>query len=235
MFRYKRQETRPRYSIGLEQDETYIPPGESLRDLIEQSQSSGSGSGLPLLVWEGMERNVFREEMSVHAGFHFTETDRAADKEKASYSQLDIGSQMQGLLITFWHAGVRWLFFNESVSLQPRCSDVLIKSWLENSKHGTIFPLSPARIALLHFGLAFGDKKVTVTWELSASPKGGSCLSPVGFVFQDEVLAFPVRRGLIFWWSSFQSWWEICQIWGTCHEKHELTLLWTTKNSYCNS
>ncbi|XP_010119870.1 PREDICTED: bone morphogenetic protein receptor type-1B-like [Chlamydotis macqueenii] len=49
-FRYKRQETRPRYSIGLEQDETYIPPGESLKDLIEQSQSSGSGSGLPLLV-----------------------------------------------------------------------------------------------------------------------------------------------------------------------------------------
>ncbi|NXY29764.1 BMR1B protein, partial [Pomatorhinus ruficollis] len=49
-FRYKRQETRPHYSIGLEQDETYIPAGESLKDLIEQSQSSGSGSGLPLLV-----------------------------------------------------------------------------------------------------------------------------------------------------------------------------------------
>ncbi|NXC33178.1 BMR1B protein, partial [Campylorhamphus procurvoides] len=49
-FRYKRQETRHHYSIGLEQDETYIPPGESLKDLIEQSQSSGSGSGLPLLV-----------------------------------------------------------------------------------------------------------------------------------------------------------------------------------------
>jgi len=49
-YRYKRQESRPRYSIGLEQDETYIPPGESLRDLIEQSQNSGSGSGLPLLV-----------------------------------------------------------------------------------------------------------------------------------------------------------------------------------------
>ena len=52
IFRYKRQESRPRYSIGLEQDETYNPPGESLRDLIEQSQSSGSGSGLPLLVRE---------------------------------------------------------------------------------------------------------------------------------------------------------------------------------------
>uniref|UniRef100_A0A8C6TYP3 Serine/threonine-protein kinase receptor n=2 Tax=Neogobius melanostomus TaxID=47308 RepID=A0A8C6TYP3_9GOBI len=49
-FRFKRQESRPRYSMGLEQDETFIPPGESIKDLIEQSQSSGSGSGLPLLV-----------------------------------------------------------------------------------------------------------------------------------------------------------------------------------------
>lgn len=50
--RYKRQESRPHYSIDLEQDETYIPPGESLKDLIEHSRSvgSGSGSGLPLLV-----------------------------------------------------------------------------------------------------------------------------------------------------------------------------------------
>lgn len=62
IFRYKRQETRPRYSIGLEQDETYIPPGESLRDLIEQSQSSGSGSGLPLLVREEHILNL--KEMS---------------------------------------------------------------------------------------------------------------------------------------------------------------------------
>lgn len=61
MLRYKRQEARPRYSIGLEQDETYIPPGESLRDLIEQSQSSGSGSGLPLLV--GEEYNTNSKEM----------------------------------------------------------------------------------------------------------------------------------------------------------------------------
>lgn len=49
-IRNKRQETRARYSMGLEQDESFIPAGESLRDLIEQSQSSGSGSGLPLLV-----------------------------------------------------------------------------------------------------------------------------------------------------------------------------------------
>ncbi|XP_075881799.1 bone morphogenetic protein receptor type-1B-like isoform X2 [Nelusetta ayraudi] len=57
-FRYKRQESRPRYSIGLEQDETYTPPGESLRDLIEQSQSSGSGSGLPLLVQRTIAKQI---------------------------------------------------------------------------------------------------------------------------------------------------------------------------------
>uniref|UniRef100_A0A669C226 Serine/threonine-protein kinase receptor n=1 Tax=Oreochromis niloticus TaxID=8128 RepID=A0A669C226_ORENI len=55
---YKRQESRPRYSIGLEQDETYIPPGESLKDLIEQSQSSGSGSGLPLLVQRTIAKQI---------------------------------------------------------------------------------------------------------------------------------------------------------------------------------
>ncbi|XP_047448686.1 bone morphogenetic protein receptor type-1B isoform X2 [Mugil cephalus] len=57
-FRYKRQESRPRYTIGLEQDETYIPPGESLKDLIEQSQSSGSGSGLPLLVQRTIAKQI---------------------------------------------------------------------------------------------------------------------------------------------------------------------------------
>ncbi|CAB1318344.1 unnamed protein product [Coregonus sp. 'balchen'] len=55
---YKRQESRPHYSIGLEQDETYIPPGESLKDLIEQSQSSGSGSGLPLLVQRTIAKQI---------------------------------------------------------------------------------------------------------------------------------------------------------------------------------
>uniref|UniRef100_A0A3B5R834 receptor protein serine/threonine kinase n=1 Tax=Xiphophorus maculatus TaxID=8083 RepID=A0A3B5R834_XIPMA len=53
-----RQESRPRYSIGLEQDETYIPPGESLKDLIEQSQTSGSGSGLPLLVQRTIAKQI---------------------------------------------------------------------------------------------------------------------------------------------------------------------------------
>uniref|UniRef100_A0A3Q1APA6 Serine/threonine-protein kinase receptor n=1 Tax=Amphiprion ocellaris TaxID=80972 RepID=A0A3Q1APA6_AMPOC len=59
-FRYKRQESRPRYSIDLEQDETYIPPGESLKDLIEHSRSigSGSGSGLPLLVQRTIAKQI---------------------------------------------------------------------------------------------------------------------------------------------------------------------------------
>ncbi|KAM9455257.1 bone morphogenetic protein receptor, type IBb isoform 2-T3 [Clarias gariepinus] len=57
-FWYKRQELRPRYTIGLERDETYIPPGESLKDLIEQSQSSGSGSGLPLLVQRTIAKQI---------------------------------------------------------------------------------------------------------------------------------------------------------------------------------
>ncbi|KAM7392875.1 hypothetical protein PAMA_007809 [Pampus argenteus] len=59
-LRYKRQESRPRYSINLEQEETYIPPGESLRDLIEHSRSigSGSGSGLPLLVQRTIAKQI---------------------------------------------------------------------------------------------------------------------------------------------------------------------------------
>uniref|UniRef100_A0A8C4RLG8 Serine/threonine-protein kinase receptor n=2 Tax=Erpetoichthys calabaricus TaxID=27687 RepID=A0A8C4RLG8_ERPCA len=58
-LRYKRQESRPpHYSIGVEHDEIYIAPGESLKDLIEQSQSSGSGSGLPLLVQRTIAKQI---------------------------------------------------------------------------------------------------------------------------------------------------------------------------------
>ncbi|XP_043087664.1 bone morphogenetic protein receptor, type IBb [Puntigrus tetrazona] len=56
--RCQRQGMRPRYSMGLEQDETFIPAGESLKDLIEQSQSSGSGSGLPLLVQRTIAKQI---------------------------------------------------------------------------------------------------------------------------------------------------------------------------------
>lgn len=50
--RYKRQDSRPHYRINLEENESYIPAGESLKDMLEHSRSigSGSGSGLPLLV-----------------------------------------------------------------------------------------------------------------------------------------------------------------------------------------
>uniref|UniRef100_A0A3B3Q5S4 Serine/threonine-protein kinase receptor n=2 Tax=Paramormyrops kingsleyae TaxID=1676925 RepID=A0A3B3Q5S4_9TELE len=57
-FWYKRQESQSRYSFGLESDDMYIHPGESLKDLIEQSQSSGSGSGLPLLVQRTIAKQI---------------------------------------------------------------------------------------------------------------------------------------------------------------------------------
>lgn len=50
------------YNRDLEQDEAFIPAGESLKDLIDQSQSSGSGSGLPLLV---NHRFFFTELLSI--------------------------------------------------------------------------------------------------------------------------------------------------------------------------
>ncbi|XP_016313164.1 bone morphogenetic protein receptor type-1B-like [Sinocyclocheilus anshuiensis] len=49
-YRYKWQTERQRYHRDLEQNEAFIPAGESLKDLINLSQTSGSGSGLPLLV-----------------------------------------------------------------------------------------------------------------------------------------------------------------------------------------
>lgn len=58
--RYKWQSERQQYHKNhkdLEQ-EVFIPAGESLKDLIHQSQSSGSGSGLPLLV--GMQHRSRR-------------------------------------------------------------------------------------------------------------------------------------------------------------------------------
>ncbi|XP_044853303.1 bone morphogenetic protein receptor type-1B-like [Mauremys mutica] len=57
-FRHKRQATRTRFSIGLEQDETYFPPGETLKDSIERSQSTGSGFSLPLLVQTNIAREI---------------------------------------------------------------------------------------------------------------------------------------------------------------------------------
>uniref|UniRef100_A0A8C9Y420 receptor protein serine/threonine kinase n=1 Tax=Sander lucioperca TaxID=283035 RepID=A0A8C9Y420_SANLU len=56
-YRYKWQSERQRYTKDLEQ-EVFIPTGESLKDLIHQSQSSGSGSGLPLLVQRTIAKQI---------------------------------------------------------------------------------------------------------------------------------------------------------------------------------
>ncbi|XP_041920865.1 bone morphogenetic protein receptor, type IAa isoform X1 [Alosa sapidissima] len=57
-YRYKWQTERQRYHRDLEQDEAFIPVGESLKDLINQSQTSGSGSGLPLLVQRTIAKQI---------------------------------------------------------------------------------------------------------------------------------------------------------------------------------
>uniref|UniRef100_A0A4W5P6L0 receptor protein serine/threonine kinase n=1 Tax=Hucho hucho TaxID=62062 RepID=A0A4W5P6L0_9TELE len=57
-YRYKWQTERQRYHRDLEQDEAFIPVGESLKDLINQSQSSSSGSGLPLLVQRTIAKQI---------------------------------------------------------------------------------------------------------------------------------------------------------------------------------
>ncbi|XP_039624401.1 bone morphogenetic protein receptor type-1A-like isoform X1 [Polypterus senegalus] len=59
-YRFKWQTERRRYNRDLDQDEAFIPVGESLKDLIDQS--SGSGSGLPLLV----QRTIAKQIQMVH-------------------------------------------------------------------------------------------------------------------------------------------------------------------------
>ncbi|XP_077093355.1 bone morphogenetic protein receptor, type IAa isoform X2 [Siphateles boraxobius] len=57
-YRYKWQTERQRYHRDLEQDDAFIPAGESLKELINQSQTSGSGSGLPLLVQRTIAKQI---------------------------------------------------------------------------------------------------------------------------------------------------------------------------------
>ncbi|XP_023659489.2 bone morphogenetic protein receptor type-1A-like isoform X1 [Paramormyrops kingsleyae] len=57
-YRYKGQTERQCYHGDLEKDEVFIPVGESLKDLIHHSQSSGSGSGLPLLVQRTIAKQI---------------------------------------------------------------------------------------------------------------------------------------------------------------------------------
>lgn len=50
MFRYKKREVQKVKNIN-EVERSFVPAGaETLKDYVEQSQSSGSGSGQPLLV-----------------------------------------------------------------------------------------------------------------------------------------------------------------------------------------
>uniref|UniRef100_A0A8C9UZG5 receptor protein serine/threonine kinase n=1 Tax=Scleropages formosus TaxID=113540 RepID=A0A8C9UZG5_SCLFO len=56
-YRYKWQNERRRYRGDLEQDEAFIPPGESLKDILNQS-TSASGSGLPLLVQRTIAKQI---------------------------------------------------------------------------------------------------------------------------------------------------------------------------------
>uniref|UniRef100_A0A8C4X0F6 receptor protein serine/threonine kinase n=1 Tax=Eptatretus burgeri TaxID=7764 RepID=A0A8C4X0F6_EPTBU len=57
-YRYRRQESRCVYTMDPEQHETFIPASETLKDLFDQCQSSGSGSGLPLLVQRTIAKQI---------------------------------------------------------------------------------------------------------------------------------------------------------------------------------
>lgn len=57
-YKNKLASQRMRYNRDLEQDEAFIPAGESLKALIDLSQSSGSGSGLPLLVQRTIAKQI---------------------------------------------------------------------------------------------------------------------------------------------------------------------------------
>ncbi|XP_043912524.1 bone morphogenetic protein receptor type-1A [Protopterus annectens] len=57
-YRFRYHMSRPVYIRDFRQGEAFIPAGESLKDLIDQSQSSGSGSGLPLLVQRTIAKQI---------------------------------------------------------------------------------------------------------------------------------------------------------------------------------
>ncbi|MEE6488598.1 hypothetical protein FKM82_015274 [Ascaphus truei] len=58
IYKHKLKSPRMLYNRDLEQDEDFIPSGESLKALIDLSQSSGSGSGLPLLVQRTIAKQI---------------------------------------------------------------------------------------------------------------------------------------------------------------------------------
>ncbi|XP_018428577.1 PREDICTED: bone morphogenetic protein receptor type-1A [Nanorana parkeri] len=58
IYKNKLASQRMRYNRDLERDDAFIPAGESLKALIDLSQSSGSGSGLPLLVQRTIAKQI---------------------------------------------------------------------------------------------------------------------------------------------------------------------------------
>ncbi|XP_077115436.1 bone morphogenetic protein receptor type-1A isoform X1 [Ranitomeya variabilis] len=58
LYKHKLATQRMLYNRDLDQDEAFIPSGESLKALIDLSQSSGSGSGLPLLVQRTIAKQI---------------------------------------------------------------------------------------------------------------------------------------------------------------------------------
>lgn len=57
-LRFKRQEMHRKELLVDSEHETFIPPGQSLTHLIDESQSSGSGSGLPLIVQRTIAKQI---------------------------------------------------------------------------------------------------------------------------------------------------------------------------------
>ncbi|KAK7506590.1 hypothetical protein BaRGS_00002065 [Batillaria attramentaria] len=57
-LRYRRRELHRQHLLEEAENETFIGAGDTLHDLIEQSQSSGSGSGLPLLVQRTIAKQI---------------------------------------------------------------------------------------------------------------------------------------------------------------------------------
>ncbi|XP_041364956.1 bone morphogenetic protein receptor type-1B-like [Gigantopelta aegis] len=57
-LRYRKRELEREQILEEAENETFICPGETINELIEQSQSSGSGSGLPLLVQRTIAKQI---------------------------------------------------------------------------------------------------------------------------------------------------------------------------------
>ncbi|XP_005111811.2 bone morphogenetic protein receptor type-1B [Aplysia californica] len=57
-LRFKRQEFRRKQLLVDSEHETFVPVGQTLHSLIDESQSSGSGSGLPLIVQRTIAKQI---------------------------------------------------------------------------------------------------------------------------------------------------------------------------------